>query len=210
MKSLQFPNKPRHSNIEFRPNFHKADYDAIKLQLGKIDWNYLFQRCVDVNDKVKIFYENLSRIIKKCIPLFHKHKFNKYPIWFSPALINLLKLNYTNVKFIKYKNRFDKIEFEYLREDCDGLMRECYRNYIQSLEKLIFSNPKVFWTHIKNKRRNSSNYPPFMFLNDTTGYEGGEICNLFATHFSSMYEVDTGDDVGLRNVGNGRYSGFSY
>lgn len=59
------PNKLRNLNIEVKPNFHKADNDAIKLQLSKSDWNYLFKRCVDVNGIVKISYEHLDRIVKE-------------------------------------------------------------------------------------------------------------------------------------------------
>lgn len=188
-------------------NFYKADYNEILSNLQSIDWNTELKFCADINEMVTVFYRIITDNIKKYVPVTRLTKSKeKYPIWFSKDLIKMLKLKYKyRIKLKKYNNPLDRIEFKYLRKDCDRLIISCYNNYIKTIEDEISTHCKYFWTHIKNLRKNSSNYPSTMMLNGIKYTNDEDICNVFAEHFASVYEPDnldyrSPDNLDYRNI----------
>lgn len=136
---------------------------------------------------VTAFYNILYDVIEKFVPK-HKPTNPQYPPWFNYRLIRMLKeKEKIRKKFKKYKNPRDKLEFELLRQRCDSYLDECYRTYKENIEKNIHKNPRSFWTYIKNKRNNTINIPSNMSSLTSTASNGTEIANLFAKHFSSVY-----------------------
>lgn len=175
------------NNRENLFNFYKADYESIIAFLDGIDWISLLGSLFDVDKMIEIFYGVLQEAIDKYVPLSCKSA-RSYPKWFTPRLIKLIKQKLKCRKRFKiFNNPLDAIEFAQLRRDCDNLIKLCYGQYISEIEKAIGENPKYFWTHMKNMRRKSSNYPAKMFLNDREANTRQGICDLFATHFSSVY-----------------------
>ncbi|CAH2108734.1 unnamed protein product [Euphydryas editha] len=95
------------------------------------------------------------------------------------------------------------LEFRFLRRDCDKLITLCYNNYICKTENEIGKNPKYFWTHLKNLRTTKSNYPHVMTCNGIKATTVDSICDLFAKHFSSVYENDNTNTSNLINTNMG-------
>lgn len=173
-----------------RHNFYKADYKAINTYLESVNWTEELGSCIDINQSVTRFYEIIENVIKKHVPMTQSRP-GSYPIWFSNQLIHMFKLkNKYHKKYKKYKNPLDKLEYEYLRNDCNKQIKECYNKYIYTIENDIKRNPKRFWSHVKNLRRNCSSYPDTMTLANVSTSDTKHIADLFATHFSSVYEVD--------------------
>lgn len=177
--------------INERFNFYKADYVNIIQDLNKVSWLKVLLPHDDVNAMLSAFYKKLDEIIKIHVPK-SKSKNKKYPIWFNKPLISLLKRkNKYRLKFKIYKNPLDRLEFEYLRDRCDKLIKICYKNYIEIIEHNIAKNPKYFWTHLKNIKNSTNSYPSKMTLNGKLASDGASICNLFAEHFSSVYSKNS-------------------
>lgn len=177
-----------------RPNFYKADYNSIRDYLSTISWVNEFSSCNNVNDMVTKFYDVLHEAIRLHVPMTASRS-GSYPVWYSPHLIYLMRQKSKYHKKIKkYKNPLDEIEFEYLRIDCNRLIKECYNKYIAEIENELLRNPKKFWTYVKNLRHNSSSIPNTMTLSKNTSSDSEIITNMFATHFSSVYEEDNGGD----------------
>lgn len=173
-----------------RHNFYKADYKSINDYLKTVAWEDEFSSCSSLNEMVERFYNILHCAILKYVPLT-KPRNCTYPIWYSRHLIYLLKQkNKYHAKMKKYENPLDTIEFEYLRDDCKKLIKVCYNRYILGLENELMKNPKIFWTHVKNIRKNSNSYPDSMTLNDITSSSPGDIPDMFGKHFASVYVVD--------------------
>lgn len=181
------PNIPLKTKPKTSHNYKKADYDSIRTYLDNIDWLQTLGTLDNVNSMISKFYEILQVAIDKFVPKSCK-KTKSYPIWFTPAVIKLIKQKYKYHHKVKlYNNPLDKIEFAHLRKDCDKLIKQCYYDYILHIEDAIGQHPKYFWTHLKNMRRKGSNYPNKMTLNNCETSNRQEICDLFANHFSSVF-----------------------
>lgn len=174
-------------------HFYKADYEAIMRELNNISWTEKLLECTTVDEMVTVFYKIIRSSIEKHVPKFRTRINNgKYPIWFSGALIKLLKekLKYRK-KYRQYKNPRDLLTFELLRERSNKLQQSNYIRYLELLESSLCSNPKLLWSFIKRKRGGNSTYPAQMASDSNVATNGSEICDLFATQYASVYNQGT-------------------
>jgi hypothetical protein len=169
-------------------DFKKCDFLSISSHLEVINWAELL--CpLSVNEGMSLFYSILNELICCFTPVIQV-KVSNYPKWFSNELRNFIKLK--KIAHKSYKSTGDLeyyIEFCDLRRRCKQMTKNCYLNYINSTQENISCNTKYFWSHVNNLRR-SHRLPTDMFLGDQRAYHTQDICNLFATHFSSVYSYD--------------------
>lgn len=173
------------------PNFQRANYDSINTYLKEQNWIELFTNCDNVNKMLGIFYNILENAIDKFVPS-HKPPSHKYPIWFSKDLIKTLKRKETcRQRYRIYNNPLDKLRLDTLNKMSDRLLTDCYRLYISSVEDMMGTNIKSFWSFIKSKRRGTSTYPDTISHESIKSSNGTEICNIYANFFSSVYSKVT-------------------
>lgn len=183
-----------------RLNFKKADYSSIKEDLGNTNWEDLFSDIDDPDTLVEIFYNVVNQTIERNVPRFFVHT-NSHPPWFSNGLIRLIReKNKYRKRYNKYKNPMDKIAFKSCSKQCDELSKECYKTYINRIEKHISANPKSFWTFIKNKRGVSKSYPATMTDGSTTANDGSDVCNMFGSYFSSVYSSENQSSISSQHI----------
>lgn len=174
-----------------RFNFYNADYTSLNKYLANFDWEELFASCKDVNEMISNFYTFINETIRDFVPITKPKKKN-FPFWFSRPLIRILaEKENVRRRFKKYRNPRDELELKCLSMRSERVARLNYNEYIRSLEANITRNCKYFWSYYKQKRGGKSNYPAAMSDGNTCSSDGEEICNMFASHFTSVYEDDT-------------------
>lgn len=137
------PKIPKHKNYSTL-NFASADYNSIINELNNISWSEHLKQDYSIDRTVDTFYELIETVITKYTPLKNT-KSNSYPIWFSTALIKVLreKAKFHN-RFKKYGNPRDYFSFQKLRERSDKMILECYTKFKTDAKELIKKNPKYF------------------------------------------------------------------
>ncbi|CAH2088805.1 unnamed protein product [Euphydryas editha] len=181
-----------------RPNFYRADYSRIIELLEEQNRESLFAG-LDVNEMVNVFYDVVHGIIRECIPLL-KSKSNKYPQWFNKEIIRCLKeKNNLRRRYKKYNNPMDHLQLKLVGRRCQKLAATLYNTYLEHIEEKIKENPKLLWTHIRNKRGGTSAYPKIMTDGLTVSSDSVEISSLFANYFCSMYSPNLEKDVTCLN-----------
>lgn len=165
--------------------YDKGDYLAISNELNENDWQLLLS-CGSVDEAVNTFNSTLKILRDKYILFKYVHD-NKYPVWYTPALRNILKeKNKFHRKTRVYHNKADNNSFKLLRERARKVEQECYNNYIDKVERSIRNNPKVFWSYVQDNALNNS-YPSTMLYKNKDVASGSSICNAFADFFNSNY-----------------------
>ncbi|CAH2097444.1 unnamed protein product [Euphydryas editha] len=158
--------------------YEKANYNAINDKLSKIDWPKTFSS-KNIDEGVKKLYQTLYNLRDSYVPTKIIKVNHKYPSWYNPSLIKLLKEKHKfHLKYKKYKNITDLNTFILLRERAKIIEKECYQVYIAKIENNIVENPKSFWSFIKNKKH-SSVYPSVM------SYGGDSLSSVYA-HIKSI------------------------
>lgn len=120
---------------------------------------------------------------------------SRYPPWFTRDLIKRLnERNKYRIKFKKYGNPLDLISYRTLSERCEKLAKMCYDDYVDETESRISKNSNYFWSYVKHKRGGTGTYPPTFSDGIIIYSNGNDICNLFASHFSSVCNSEDNND----------------
>lgn len=142
---------------------------------------------------VDMFYNTIRDIIRRYVPMANSSK-NKYPLWYSKSLIKVLnEKNKYRKRYSKYKNPLDDMTYRLLKERSLKLIQINYKHYLESIESSLTSNPKIFWSFLKQKRNALSCYPSTMHYNSVTTSHKLEVSNFFASYFSSVYDYNIGN-----------------
>nr|XP_026499894.1 uncharacterized protein LOC113403525 [Vanessa tameamea] len=124
--------------------FHKADYKIINELLANIDWSVISDY-YDIDTSVEKFYYIINDIITKNIPSKVVVDLSKYPAWYSPVLIKIIKEKPKyHKKWKMYDNYSDYSTFKLLRDRQKRVEKTCYDNYLDFAENNILRNSKVF------------------------------------------------------------------
>ncbi|VVD04628.1 unnamed protein product [Leptidea sinapis] len=166
--------------------YNKVDYNAVNYYFSKYDWTSL--ECLPLHDAIDKFYSILYESISQFVP--HKtlsHTYT-YPMWYTKALINIIKekAKYHHI-WKKYNNPNNYASFSKLRQRVKNVEKSCYSEYIRNSEDKIKSTPKLIWTYVKSKRNNKSAYPGVMLYKDETISNQYDICNAFNNFFCKNF-----------------------
>ncbi|KAL4702363.1 hypothetical protein ACJJTC_004671 [Scirpophaga incertulas] len=186
--NLQSLNMLRDGTKNIVRSFKKADYVGIKTSLSSIDWSTNL-KTGSVDDCVAYFYRELWSIIESKVPSFLSNG-QGYPIWYSKALISIIKEKDKYHKlWKKFKNPLDYNTFSLLRLRQKQVQQECWKRYVSSCEDALKTNPKHFWSYT-NSLRKDRGIPAQMTYRDQVAGGGSDMCNLFQDYFSSNPEAD--------------------
>ena len=190
---------PLKESSALRHNFHKGDYVNLNKYFQEYNWHTLTS--CGTEEATKTLYEILNGAIMLYVP-FVNAKRKMYPVWYSAALIKIIKEKYkAHMRWKKFNNKLDYDEFALLRDRQRRVQNECFKNYTVGIESAIAHNPKMFWSYIKSQRGGSS-YPKTMTYGNNTYTEGKQICDAFNRFFQSVF--------GVRSDGNFCTTNYNY
>lgn len=140
----------------------------------------------DIEASFSQFCLNLGNCIRSNSPMKKICKSN-FPRWFTPELKNLIgqKKNLHHIYKSTLSER-DYAAFSTVRQQCKELTKSCYSNYTHIVNENIKSNPKAFWGHMKTICKVNT-VPGKLVFNSTVAVNPQEMCELFASYFSSVY-----------------------
>lgn len=169
--------------------FNKVNYDLVNDALSKTDWSSVLN-APDVNTAVNSFYLIIDALIDNFVPK-KTLKPNKFPTWYSSALINITK---EKLKFFRawkrHKNPLDYQTFSLLRKRQKKIATLTYHNYISHLEQAIQNNVKKIWSFVKTQRKSPS-IPEHLKYGSRIAHNSKEITDLFADYFSTVFTDHT-------------------
>ncbi|CAH2089106.1 unnamed protein product [Euphydryas editha] len=170
-----------------KPNYRKGNYDSLNKYFSELHWETILNSDT-IDGMLDNFYSCINESISKHIPFSKRCSNNrKYPVWFSSALINIVKEKSKAHKLWKRFNNYrDYSEFCMLHHRQKQVQRLCYDQYICGVQNSIKVNSKAFWSYIKCIR-GSSNYPKIMTYNSRKYVDGQSICEAFNVFFQSVF-----------------------
>ncbi|KAL1446910.1 hypothetical protein WDU94_009871 [Cyamophila willieti] len=166
-------------------DYAKSDFAAFKFFLNDTDWNSILSH-PSIDNVVESFNATLVKGIEQFTPSkFYRN--SSYPKWFSKDLKKVTR----EKKKAHLKYKYSKLESDYrkfssLRSRCKSLSAQCYREYMDRINRRIKSNPRYFWKFSAESRK-CSGFPIHMFLEDKSSTSPVETVDLFSDSFSSVY-----------------------
>lgn len=178
---------PDLSYFELSFDWFNGNYNSIISFLGSINWAEFYKISSDISVLVDEFYSLLFFTINSFIPK-KKHFNPKYPNWFSNELKNLITQKRKFHKYFKISNSSsDYLHFSSLRSQCKIQSKLDYKQYLCNVQHSLSSEPKKFWSFVRNLR-SPSGLPHSITFNHKTADYGLGIVNLFNRYFASVYK----------------------
>ena len=198
-----FCNAPTHfedldDNREF--DFKKADFDSLNEAISAVDWSQLYET-TNVNEAVEYLITTLTQLFPMYVPASRPRQ---KPPWANGTLRKLKRLRATALRrFSRHQNPFTQRVFAIASTRYKSYNRALYARYVRRTQSNLKCNPKRFWAFV-NEKRSETGLPSSMFLDKESADTIDGICNLFAKHFSSVFdgEIVSNQQVesALRNV----------
>jgi hypothetical protein len=166
--------------------FSKTDYSKIYELLVNVNWNSLFQNCIDVNERYNRFSCFLNYLIELYVPVYTSRKLRN-SIW-SDRTKQLYRIHKKHMKMykcfptIQNKLRRNTISSEF-RRSCryDRFIHEC--TLVKSYDK------NRFYRFVKHNTKISHNISSIT-VNGVNVDNIVDICNAFNEYFCSVFTVD--------------------
>ena len=150
-------------------NFHKAEWDSIRGELSKVNWEELLSDQMTVADMYKTFEEIIYNSSEKHTPLRNQSDSSKHKIPRNRlVLIRKRKQLNTRINYLKYLHPSDstrKVEklnnkkFEIEQEIKNLISIELANRELDAISKMK-KNPKFFYQYVKKNLKSKSKIGP--------------------------------------------------
>ncbi|CRK97255.1 CLUMA_CG010651, isoform A [Clunio marinus] len=186
--SLKLPKAAK--KVSSYRNYKRVNWNDLNNDLRVINWPHAFAGFVNVDELVDRFYKTLFDILDKHCPEV-KSKAKNNPSWLSKNTVKLIKFKRRfHSKWKRSNNITDYNEYSKYRKMAKEEASKDFKVFNQEAEQNIKENPKAFWKFVNEKKTNGAGVAEYLKLDDKVAYNKQDAANLFASHFSSVYEMD--------------------
>ncbi|XP_058444278.1 uncharacterized protein LOC131425957 [Malaya genurostris] len=170
-------------------NFKKADYNSIIVFLSNLTWSEILD-----NDDVNLATQPFSNVMTYAIDQYVPKRIiqpSKQAPWQTAELIRLKSSKRTALKkYSKNGGLVFRQNYMQINKVYKKTAKRCYSNYLRNVQRRLKSDPKSFWKHV-NELRKESDLPSTMFYEQQTGSCTQEISDMFRKKFSSVFSRET-------------------
>lgn len=136
-----------------RRNFYRADYDVIRQDLEQADWNCMEQ--MNVKDSWDYFLQKVNDTVEKNVPIkIVRNNKRKKQKWMDNETFKYVKRKHkTWNRYIHTLDAYDYAAYLKARNECTENTRKAKRKYEKSIADDIKTNPKGFWSYVREKTK---------------------------------------------------------
>ncbi len=152
----------------------------------------------DINKSWEIFQVIFNGAVNQCVLFRNRRKqVNTKPKqWNNEISRNLTIKKRAHDRYFITGNQSDRDEFCRVRRETKRLIRQSKRNLEEHIVNSSRSNPKEFYSYIRNKKVLGSNIGPLATTDGNIVNEGTEMANILSDFFASVF---TDEDLGDKN-----------
>lgn len=177
------PNEPTVKEVFL---FRRGNYERMNRQMEAINYQHEFNtRSID--GAFDFLCNVIRRAIVDNVPKRHI-RCNNNPKWWNREMLHLK--NKRN-KAWKKRGENEDAYYEALRE-FNEMNNKLFDEYLTSVQGKIVSDPKYFWSYVKERNKNTV-IPAVMTYDNCIAESRNDIVNFFANSFEKMFDRDEVD-----------------
>lgn len=187
--AFQFPRLTQFEDLsdDRAYNFFKTDFVGLSQEISRIDWTNI-ENIQDVDDAVSVFNENLQTLFRTYVP---PPVPRRKPPWSNNRLRKLKRQRAAALRKYSFRRNARRARAFFAASNAyKNYSRYLYSVYVHRTQRNLKRSPRHFWSFV-NEKRKETGLPAGMFLGDTTSSNIEHTCNLFAEHFSSVFNKET-------------------
>ena len=177
-------------------NYKNANYEAMKEDLGKINWTKRINE--DVENSWILLKATIHDVMEKYIPkaTIYPNK-RKRPLWMNQSSLSKVRKKHAAWKrYLETKSGEDYLKYTRARNQARRETRKAQKNFESKLAKEIKHNSKSFWKYVHSKTKLKSKIPdlyiPGSNKKTSSDKEKAEVLNNF---FKEVFTVENTDDI---------------
>ena len=172
------------------PDYRRANYDSLRMQLASINWNSLLET-PDVNKAWEALATTLKETAKLCVPLRNRRNIkNTKPKWWNNEIRCCLLAKreaYHRYKVTHLEN--DKLTHDRLRRQSKKLIKRSKKSVEAQIANSCKTNPKEFYSYVKTKRVLTSTIGPLTENGKQIDNEV-DMANTLNNYFSTVFTTE--------------------
>ena len=172
-----------------RPNFSKADFEAINRDLDSIAWDQNFKD-LNVNQAWTRFREDIDTIVDKHVPMKRPGK-TKRKAWMNKELLEKIRLKHSTFRKSKTQNNAEiQKEKNKARNKANRECKKARKNLEKNVAEQSKTNPKPFWSYATSKLKSRTGIADLTMTDGTktkSDIEKAEVLNSF---FQSVFTIE--------------------
>uniref|UniRef100_A0A0P4VPM3 Reverse transcriptase domain-containing protein n=1 Tax=Scylla olivacea TaxID=85551 RepID=A0A0P4VPM3_SCYOL len=168
--------------------YKKGDYEKLRSILSVTDWNAELGES-NIEESWAKFKYILEDAVKTCIPMRKRRpcKRNKPKWWTNNIESQLLQKNRAYRKYLSSQNEADKLEYDRLRRESKKLIRQSKKNLEMYIASIAKSNPKEFYSYVRNKKVITSHINQITLDNGNFVTGETQIADTLNDYFASIF-----------------------
>jgi exonuclease III len=173
-------------------NYKRADFESIKR--GIRQRITLRPNIEDTETAWAILKATLTTLTHQYIPTVTiKNKYS--PSWIDADVIKMShKKKCAYNKWKKSGKNTDQDKYKILRNKIKNLVSTKYKLHMESITTNLVSNPKRFWTLLKDRTRSKTS-PSMLVHQGKEESDPKQLCEIFNTYFSSVFNSKNYDTL---------------
>jgi hypothetical protein len=194
--TINFISDERAISAEKIPDFRKANFEQFRALMDQIEWN-VCRNMSDINDKWTFFTNAYQKATDKCIPMKNRHTTNKIkPKWWSKQIADCLKeKKNAHNRFTVTNNADERTKFINLRRKAKQLIRQSKKSMESHIASQSKTNPKEFYSYIRQKRVLTSSIGPLINVNDQITGDDEKMSTILNHFFASVFTSEDLSDI---------------
>ena len=189
-------NKDKPSQKIVKPNFDKADYDAINRTLFNENWEDILDQ-KDVNETWNLIKDKIEQVKHQYVPIkfINTSKIRSRPVTLDDNLLFLLRdKRYLFKVYKKYKTKTSLYNYNLARNRVSYKIKSMKINKESKIAKNIKHNPKAFYQYIASKTLKKEGIAELENDMGELTNSDQEKCDILNNFFSSVFTKENDDE----------------
>ena len=188
-------------DVEPKPNFFKANYQHMRGDFEKMDWEDIFKDCRSINELVTKFNDIVQDKIKKHVPMKNKKtNSNKNNVpWMNRKALRAIKRNYHAWRrYTETKNHAKYLEYVKERNRVSKKLRHAKREFEKNIAKECKTNPKAFYSYFNSFKNRHTNFIRLKKQATATSdftENDSDTAEEFNDYFRTVFSVDNDSEL---------------
>ena len=189
-QSIRFNINVKIAIIENRtlvPNFRRANFEDLRLSLGRINWEEEL-RNKTVEEMWEKFESKLKKATHESVPYIEKRTKQATNKWVNHELKSLLiKKKHAYKVFKRTSAEDDKQRYHSLRRNVKKEIRKSKRAFEERIAENCKENPKEFFKYIRNKKCVKETVGPFKNLEGDIVQDKSLVADILNDAFTKVF-----------------------
>ncbi len=193
---INFTNNKSIESKEKVPDYRQANFPKLKLILNQNDWSSVLTSTSTIHTQWKSFTDVYLKAVQECVPMKNRRPSHVKPKWWNKDIADCLRAKKEAHNKLKFSGDNEvRTRFVELRRTAKRLIKHSKRSTELHVANQSKTNPKEFYSFIRQKRVNTSSIGPLIDENGESYNDDEQLSNILNNFFASVFTTGEPNNI---------------